>query len=69
MPYYLFTGRYTGEAIKGMIDKLEDRTGPRARSSRRSADGSTATSWRLATSTFSSSPNSQATRPGCPAPQ
>ena len=26
MPYYLFTGRYTGEAIKGMIDQLEDRT-------------------------------------------
>jgi hypothetical protein len=26
MPDYLFTGRYTGEAIKGMIDQLEDRT-------------------------------------------
>src|SRR3954464_3417873 len=26
MPYYLFTGRYMGEAIKGMIDQLEDRT-------------------------------------------
>jgi uncharacterized protein with GYD domain len=26
MPYYLFTGPYTGEAIKGMIDQPEDRT-------------------------------------------
>jgi uncharacterized protein with GYD domain len=26
MTHYLFTGRYTGEAINGMIDQLEDRT-------------------------------------------
>jgi uncharacterized protein with GYD domain len=26
MPFYLFTGRYTSEATRGMIDKLEDRT-------------------------------------------
>jgi uncharacterized protein with GYD domain len=26
MPDYVFTSRYTGEPIKGMIDQLEDRT-------------------------------------------